>query len=278
MKKCYPIILVIYLLFSCSNNVIEPESLKFDGESYPVGPLKIINSKIKTETGYQMNTSRIIQRIEYEYYPNGLLKSKKLTYPGQTFDKIHHYYYDHAENLIIEIILEGSVSSDTIFSRYDPLNKLIQKETIRSSSSFAYRDTVFYQYDQEGKLIEWNKKDPYSQFKTIHREKYEYTAGLLSKVYFYENERVIHTFEYRYYNGILTKKLEYAGSGLLSHTLIYYYHDGLLRNVKGYYEGLTGKREEIVYQYNNQFELIIQKVYVPAYSSSVDHEIHYEYY
>lgn len=279
MKKYYSLLLIINLLLSCSEKPTEPEYLDFEGESYPIGPLRVVDSKIKTEIVYRMNTSELLESTEYQYYPDGLLRTKKRTNPDLTIYTITHYYYDHSANLIKEIVLDGNVSSDTIFYRYNSLNQLIQKETIHSSSYFVLRDTVFYQYDQEGNLIAWKRKDPYSQYATVRSEKYQYTNGLLTKVCSYENENLLWTYEYQYYNRIKTRELTYSGSGILSGSSIYYYHDGLLKMVKSNeIYSLSNKRVGRIYFYNNQYELIIQKVYVPGYSSYVDHEIHYKYY
>jgi hypothetical protein len=192
----FKIILLVFtfvfcLLSTCTRKPTEPEILNFEGESRPVGPLRVVNSKIKTETRYRLNTNEILEKSNYEYYNDGLLKTKTRSFSDLAIYTTTNYYYDNLSNLIKEIILEGSLYADTILYRYDSPNKLIQKETIHSTPNFVLRDTVFYKYDIEGNLIESTRKDPYNGYAKIHREKYEYSNGLLMKTF-------------RYYDGDLT--------------------------------------------------------------------------
>jgi len=279
----FKIILLVFtfvfcLLSTCTRKPTEPEISDFEGESRPVGPLRTVNSKIKTETIYRLNTNEILEKTNYEYYNEGLLKTKTRSLADLAIYTTTNYYYDNLSNLIKEIIFEGSLYADTVLYRYDSSNKLIQKETIHSTPNFVLRDTVFYKYDIKGNLIETTRKDPYEEYAKIYMEKYEYSNGLLMKTYFYYGGDLIKSIEHKYFNEIMTEKLVYTPAGLLEHRYVYYYHDGLLKNVKGYFANEKDVSDQKIYEYNNQYELIIQKVYVPMYSSYVNHEIHYEYY
>ncbi len=89
---------------------------------------------------------------------------------------------------------------------------------------------------------------------------------------------LINSIVYKYFNEIMTEKFVYTAAGLLEHRYVYYYNDGLLVNVKGYGANFSDVSDQIFYKYNKRYELVIEKVYVPRYSSHIDHEIHYKYY
>jgi len=247
-------------------------------DSRPVGPLRVSNSKVKTEITYRLNTNNILEKTNYEYYDHGLLKMKTRTYPDLTIQTTTNYYYDNLFNLIKEIVLEGNLYTDTILYRYDSSNMIVQKETIHATPNFVLRDTVFYKYDIEGNLIELTRKNPYEGYAKTSREKNEYSNGLLMKTYFYYDGNLTKSVEYKYYNEILTDKLVYTHAGLLEHRYVYYYHDRLLKIVKGYFAYDIGISDQKIYEYNSRYELVIQKVYVPVYSSYSNYEIHYQYY
>jgi hypothetical protein len=269
----------IYSIISCSSKPTEPINLEYEGESRPVGPLRVITSKVKSETIFRLNTNRILEKTNYEYYySNGLLRSKTRLISDLTMQTNTKYYYDNLPNLVKEIVLEGELYSDTILYRFDASHKLVQKETSHTTPNFVLRDTVFYKYDLDGNLIESTKKDPYEEYTKIHREKNEYWNGLLMKTYLYDGDNLIKALEYKYFNEILTERLVYTPDGMLENRYIYYYHDGILRNVKGYFANEQEVSEQKIYMYNHRYELIIQKVYLPSYNSYVDHEIHYRYY
>ena len=267
---------MLYMLFSCTKNPTELKNTNFSGESYPVGPLRICNSKIIVETWYRLNTNDILERTKYDYYDNGLLKSKTRSSPDNTFKTVNEYFYNDASKLIKEIVTNETYS-DTIYFIYNANNMLIQKETVHYTSNFILRDTVFYKYDLDGNLSEWYRKDPYSQYSDTYTEKYEYSNDLLINKYTYINDNLLRTYEYKYYNNIKTEELIYVSSGLLEHRSIYYYHNRLLKHVKGYFTDETECSDQIIYEYNDRYELIVKKVYVPSFSSYLNHEIHYEY-
>jgi hypothetical protein len=277
MKIYLKILFLIFILFACSKNPTGLQNTNFNGESYPVGPLRIINSKIISETWYQLNTNDILERTEYEYFNSGLLKSKTRSLPDIISNTVNEYFYNNESKLIQEIVSCEGLYSDTIYFTYNSANMLTQKETVHSTPNFILRDTVFYNYDLEGNLSEWYRKDPYSQYSDIYTEKYEYSNNLLINKYSYMNDNLLRSYEYKYYNNIKTKELVYVNSGLLEHRAIYYYQDRLLKHVKGYISDEPECSDQIIYEYNDRYELIVKNVFVPIYSSYTNHEIHYEY-
>jgi len=68
--------LSIFIIHSCSKKPTKPENYSFEGESRPTGPLRIVNSKIKTETRYFLDSNEILEKTDYEYYNSGLIKTK----------------------------------------------------------------------------------------------------------------------------------------------------------------------------------------------------------
>ncbi len=130
----------------------------------------------------------------------------------------------------------------------------------------------------EGNLSEWYRRDPYDNYATITAEKNEYSNGLLNNTYTYINNNLLRRYEYHYFNRIKTKLFVYVSSGLLEHRTIYYYQDRLLKKEKGFYGNSEECTDQVIYEYNSKYELMIKKVYEPPYSSYVNHEINYEYY
>ena len=281
MAKKMKIIFSVFLLFLlivCTKDPTGFEPVDRCCESYPVGPLRVVDSKIKSETWYPLNNTRYeLERAEYEYYSTGLLKRKTRFSPDGSWKTISEYYYDEALNLIEEIVNDGNVYPDTIYYRYDDAGLLTQEETVRYGAGMVLRDTVFYEYDLEGSLSEWYKRNPNNEYSTIYSEKYEYANGLLNKKYFYIDDDLIRTFEYSYYNNIKIEELIYYYD-CLERRILYCYDDRLLKLERGYFADETVICDQIIYDYNDTYELVVKKVFVPAYSSYVNHEIHYEYY
>lgn len=267
----------LFIFISCNEkNLIGLDYEESSGESYPTGPLRIINSKIKTERTYRLDSKELLEEKKYEYYNNGVLKNKIRSVNGN--NTVNDYYYDNNSNLIKEIVTEGMLYKDTIYYRYSLSKKLIQKETIHTSPYFVLCDTVFFQYDLEGNLSEWYRRDPYNNYENITAEKNEYSNGLLCKTSVYIDNILLRRYEYNYFNNIKTKLFIYVSSGLLEHGTIYYYQDRLLKKEKGFWGNSEGCTDQVIYEYNSNYELTVKKVYEPPYSSYVDHEIHYEYY
>jgi len=225
-----------------------------------------------------LHSNHVLEKTEYEYDGNGLLTDKTGILSDITVHDETKYFYDDRANCIREITGVGDLWSDTIRYRYDLSNKLLQKETSHSTPHFVLRDTVFYRYDIEGNLVESFRRDPYQNYTKIDREENEYSNGLLVKTTSSYGDEVIHVHEYRYFNEILTEELHFTSNGMLANRTIYYYRDGLLRKVVGYWSNKPDISDQRIYFYNDRYELITRRVYVPPYSSFVDHEIHYEYY
>lgn len=262
---------------SCSDKIsTEAGDEEQNGESYPIGPLRIVNSKLKSEKWHMLNTNMLLRETNYEYNNKGLLKTKTRTESG--YKTTTEYFYDNDSTLLKVIETYEMIYVDTIHYRYNANNKLIRKETAHMTQNFVLYDTTFYKYDLEGNLAEWYRRNPYDDYKTITREKNEYSNGLLIKTYSYINDELNRTFEYQYYNNIKTKYLVYMNLGLLEYKAIYYYDDGLLRKEKGFWGNTNESTDQVIYNYNCKYELILKTVYVPLISSYVNHEIHYEYY
>ncbi|MBN1895306.1 hypothetical protein JW906_12465 [bacterium] len=260
----------------CSRNSTEPCDPSRIEVSLPEGPLRVVHSKLKTETVTPLHSNQVLEKTEYEYDGNGFLAGKTRILSDITVHDHTQYSYDDRANLIKEIIGTGDLWTDTIQYRYDLSDKLLQKITNHSTPDFVLRDTVFYRYDIEGNLTESFHRDPYQNYTKIDREVSEYSNGLLAKMTFFDGDEAIHVHEYRYFNEILTEQLYFTSHGRLAHRMVYYYRDGLLRKVKGFLGDDISDQK--IFVYNDRYELIIQRVYVPPYSSFCDHEIHYEYY
>ncbi len=183
--RYFVLFFVICFTLSCSKDLTNQIESDFSGESRPAGPLRVSNSKVKSETYYPLDSNNILERTNYEYYGNGLLKTKTKASSDLEIYSTTHYYYDSLSNLIKEVVFDGNTFTDTIEYRYDSLNRLVQKETLHSTPNFTLRDTVFYKYDIEGNLVESIRRDPHKEYAKSYRDKFEYLNGLLMKAEYY---------------------------------------------------------------------------------------------
>ena len=236
--------------------------------------------KIKTETEFGINTSKVFMRAMYEYYDNGLLKSVNRSPQGRYMYSREEYYYNSKDKLAKKIRYGyGYFSIDTVLYSYDNIGKLSLEFTIITTPAYTVYESTTYKYNNIELLIEKTHK-PYYDSTARYRYTYEYTGPLLVKEIEYDGNTIIRYFEYEYCNRMKTKELVFTPSNLLESKTIYSYEDGLLINEKSYYPwyGFTVIDGEKIYNYNSNNELEGVIIHEPSISSYVDHRIHYEYY
>jgi RHS repeat-associated protein len=110
---------------------------------------------------------------DYSYYPNGLRKSKQLTYKG-TIQAPITFYYDNAENAnVINEIQGNQVASylllgNTRYARYvNSVNKLDENEKTASYYLKNHKDTTLLS-DEKGNIVKSYNYEPYGSLRNLN--------------------------------------------------------------------------------------------------------------
>lgn len=126
---------------------------------------KLINRIFYNPTGEEFI------KVNYNYYRNGLLKEKCITFKDSVLNRRIQYLYDKTNNLVEADYYEDSVHEKKMIQEFDNSNKLvftkwIVNNRIISEHQFIYSDTLLI----EEKVFLFGKLSERKEIKYIYEE------------------------------------------------------------------------------------------------------------